>query len=131
MAITFTWGTNDPTLPSYIVSKVPELRRPYGSPRLVRREELVYPNGGGVADGAYDGKCCVEIRRGAYTDEELAEINAKAELVSANGKSSAGMALKGADYGIRWRVWSEGWPSDELMASTPWEPYPEEEGGEE
>lgn len=130
MSITFTWGTNDPTVPQYIVSKTSEPKRPYGSPRLVRINEMEYPDGGGVADGSFDGKCCVEIRRGAYTDEELAEIDAKAELVGTNGKSSAVMALKKSDYGIRWRVWSEGWPSDELMVSTPWEPYPEE-GGEE
>lgn len=124
MAITWTWGIADTSKPGFIVRKNTENLLPYGTARLAAKADI-HPgatlNDTSFSDGNCDGMCIVEIRKGAYTDEELAEIEAKAVAVETNGKSSAVRALAEDDYGIKWRLWVGARPYPEQMYGTPWE----------
>lgn len=60
-----------------------------------------------------DEQMVIELRDGAYTDEEVEAINAEEA------------ALYLSDYDVKWRAWF-GDPSEEEKANEPWGDMPEE-----
>lgn len=121
MAISFTWGQPDGSLPGFLLSKDTSKLIETGTARIAPKNTLLK-----LAGGSYDGKLCVELKRGAYTEEELAEIDAKAQGVDDEGKAPKFMALKEDDYGIKWRLWIGARPTEEQMRATEWDqPAPE------
>lgn len=52
----------------------------------------------------------VELKPGAYTEEEVEKIMAGSIL-----------GLDFGQYGKKWRLWVDGWPTQALKDATPWE----------
>ncbi len=90
-------------------------------PRPMTRAEylalpiLIHSDSGDVLDTSSLKGQPVQLKPGAFTDEEL-KIIYSGEL-----RQASASLLNTPAYGYKWRVWVDGYPTLEEMDATPWE----------